>query len=71
MFKIESCVGCKIYVHDQTAQVTIDLCEQSQIVMGPCQSSTFVRNCNDCTLVLVTGQLRLRDCNNLKIVLYC
>ena len=65
MFKIESCTDCSIYVHDQHAQATIDLTKDSVIVMGPCASSTFVRNCSDCKMVLTTQQLRLRDCKNL------
>lgn len=54
MFKIESCTDCSIYVHDQHAQATIDLTKDSVIVMGPCASSTFVRNCSDCKMVLTT-----------------
>lgn len=38
--------------------------------MGPCASSTFVRNCDDCKLILTTQQLRLRDCHNLTIMLF-
>ena len=70
MFKIERCDGCYIYVHDQTAQCTIDFCDDSIVVMGPCASSTFVRNCKSTKLVLICQQLRLRDCHNLEIMIF-
>ena len=52
MFKIERCNDSHIYVHDFHSQASVALCDNSVIVMGPCSSSTFVRNCNDCTLVI-------------------
>jgi hypothetical protein len=52
------------------AQATIDLTKNSVVVMGPCQTSTFVRNCEDTKLVLFVQQLRLRDCKNLTIMLF-
>ncbi len=40
------------------------------VVMGPCASSTFVRNCKSTKLVLICQQLRLRDCHDLEIMLF-
>ena len=33
---------------------------------GPVASSAFIRNCEDCVLVIACQQLRLRDCKNLS-----
>lgn len=51
-----------------------DFCKDCRIVSGPVASSVFIRNCEDCVIVIACQQLRLRDCKNLSEcfrVLYC
>ena len=43
-----------------------DYCKDCHIVTGPVASSVFIRNCQDCVVVVACQQLRLRDCKNLS-----
>lgn len=70
-FIIEECTDCRIYILDITAQVTIESCVNCSIFLAPCESSVSVRNCVNCELITVCSQLRLRDCKNLDIMLFC
>ena len=51
-------------------QVTIDDAKRSEIVIGPCEDSVFVRDCQDCVVHTVCRQLRTRDCVRCKFYLY-
>lgn len=33
--------------------------------------SVFLRNCNDCSVLVACGQYRMRDCNNVNVFLCC
>ena len=46
------------------------MCTNCVIVMGPCSSSTFIRNCSNCKFVITCQKLRLRDCENIEVMLY-
>lgn len=59
-----------MYMHDYHKQCFVDKCTNCVIIMGPCETSTFVRDCKDCILVLTCQQLRMRDCVNCEIMLY-
>jgi len=48
----------------------VDVCKSCRIFIGPCESSVSIRNCDDCTLVVACQQYRIRDCKNLKTLLY-
>ena len=54
--------GCQVHVFDHCQQVTIDDCEDSTIVIGPCQDSVFARDCKNCVIHVVAQQLRTRGC---------
>lgn len=54
--------SCKVNVFDHCQQVTIDDCEDCDIVLGPCEDSVFVRDCSNCTVHAVAQQLRVRGC---------
>ena len=43
------------------AQVTIDDAKKCEIVIGPCEDSLFVRDCEDCVVHAVCRQLRTRN----------
>merc|ERR1712232_663884 len=61
---------CEIYICDRTAQVFVDFCKRSSILIGPCESSVFVRDCEDCVIWVATQQLRTRDCNRCVFFLH-
>ena len=68
-FIVEDCSNCDIFLLDHVAAVNIDNCTNIRIVIGACESSVFIRDCNDCVLIAVTQQLRTRNCNNLGMLL--
>jgi protein XRP2 len=49
----------------------IDDCTNCKIIIGPCDGSIFIRTSKNCTISVVSKQLRFRDCQNLKIFTYC
>jgi len=67
---LEYLEDCEVYICTVTAQAFVDDCKRSVIMFGPCESSVFVRNCEDCVFWLATQQLRTRDCKNCKFFLY-
>ena len=52
------------------AQVTIDDAKKCEIVIGPCEDSLFVRDCEDCVVHAVCRQLRTRNCVRCKFFLW-
>jgi hypothetical protein len=56
---------------DVTAQVFVDGCRQCRIFIGPCSSTVFLRDCEDCQVLVLCKQLRLRDCAGMEIALFC
>jgi len=48
----------------------VDKCTNSIIVLGPCSSSAFLRDCSDCLFIVTCQQLRVRDCYNCQIMLF-
>ncbi|KAK1929798.1 Protein XRP2 [Phytophthora citrophthora] len=69
-FLIEDCHNCDIFLLDHCTSVQIDACVNCRIVVGPCESSVFLRNCKRCTVVCAVQQFRTRDCENVDVYLY-
>ena len=69
-FAINYSNDCQLYVHDHIAQVFVDKCERSSIVIGPTKSSIFIRDCSNSKFTIFCQQLRMRDCHNLEVMLY-
>ena len=44
-FVIQFCKRCTIHVLDHCAQVTIDDCEDCEVIIGPCSDAVFARDC--------------------------
>jgi len=61
---------CEVYVCDKTAQVFADYCKRSLVLLGPCESSVFVRDCEDCIFWVAAQQLRTSDCHRCTFYLY-
>ncbi|XP_003389530.1 PREDICTED: protein XRP2-like [Amphimedon queenslandica] len=70
-FHIESCDNCIIYLLDHTAAVTIDLCNDCQIFVGPCKGSVFVRESKRCHIMASCQQFRARDTVQSTFQLHC
>ncbi|KAI8926534.1 tubulin binding cofactor C-domain-containing protein, partial [Entophlyctis helioformis] len=69
-FAIEDCKDASLFVLDASAQTTVDACENSVLVIGPCEGPVFIRDCSNCTVVCAAHQLRLRGCKDMRISLY-
>jgi len=67
---IEEVEDSEVYICEPTAQAFVDDCKRSLVLLGPCESSAFVRNCEDCTFWLAVQQLRTRDCRRCTFYLY-
>eukprot|EP00605_Chrysophyceae_sp_TOSAG23-4_P002625 GSChrysophyteH1.ASY1.ANO1.2897.1 assembled CDS len=53
MYDIADCEDTELVVMDHTEQVQIDQCKRTKIFVGACESSMFIRNCEDCVFYLV------------------
>lgn len=69
-FLINNCKNCHFWLLDFTSTITVDKCEKCTFYIGPCESSFFIRDSKNCSAVMAVGQLRTRDCHNMKILLY-
>ena len=69
-FIIGGCRDCNIYLFDHVGTVSVDDCVNCRIFIGPCESSAFLRNCKDCSVVAAVQQLRTRDCKRLRTLLF-
>jgi hypothetical protein len=68
--KLEKLDDCEVYICDQSAQAFIDFCNRCLIMIGPCDSSVFVRDCEDCIIWVAAKQLRTRACKRCTFFLY-
>lgn len=61
---------CEVYICTPTEQVFLDECKGCHIMLGPCSSSIFTRDCEDCTFWIAGQQLRTRNCTDCTYYLY-
>jgi hypothetical protein len=66
MYDIADCEDTELVVMDHCEQVQIDQVKNSKIFIGACESSMFIRNCDNCTFYVACRQLRLREVTNCK-----
>lgn len=68
--QLEELKDCEIYICDKVDQVLVDYLERCVVMLGPCESSAFIRNCVNCVFWIAAQQLRTRDCINCTFYLY-
>lgn len=61
---------CEVYICETSAQVFVDCCKKTFVLLGPCESSAFIRDCEDCTIWCAAQQLRTRECKRCKFYVY-
>mmetsp|Transcript_24518 Transcript_24518/g.47644 ORF Transcript_24518/g.47644 Transcript_24518/m.47644 type:complete len:458 (+) Transcript_24518:55-1428(+) len=61
---------CEVYACTPTAQVFADFCKRCLVLVGPCESAVFVRDCEDCVFWLAAQQLRTSNCHRCTFYLY-
>ena len=52
---------CRVVVLGSCDSYTVDDCTNCELVLGPCQSSIFIRDCADLCITVACRQLRMRD----------
>jgi hypothetical protein len=67
---LERVEDCEVYICDRSAQVFLDFCKRSLILVGPCESSVFVRDCEDCVFWVAAQQLRTNNCYRCTFFMY-
>eukprot|EP00439_Symbiodinium_sp_Y106_P033342 s5465_g3.t19 len=70
-FHVEDCSGCTCLVCEKSSEFHADGLVDCRLVIGPCENSTFVRNCENCTFWVATKQFRVRECINCTFYLHC
>lgn len=70
-FTIANCKNSQLFIMNPLQQCHVDDCEDCFIYIGPTESSVFLRNCKNCTVVVACQQFRTRDCVDIKLGLYC
>ena len=61
-FDILDLDDCEAAMCGWASQVQVDRCKNSKIMVGPVESSIFVRDCTNCEFTIACRQLRTRDC---------
>jgi len=69
-FVVENCSNCDIYVCDYCGEISVDDTKDSRIFIGPTEASIFIRDTSNCKIVAACKQFRIRDCQNLEILLF-
>jgi len=59
-----------VLILDSSEQTILERLRRCRVVVAACESSIFVRECEDCDFVLYTKQLRTRDCRRLRLALF-
>jgi hypothetical protein len=68
---IENAVNSTFLLLDHCDSVQVDECTDCVFFIGPTTGSVFIRGCINCKIVVLCGQLRLRDVKNSDIALFC
>lgn len=69
--QISDSENCDFFLCDEMDSLVVDNCKDCRFFSGPASGSAFLRNCTDCKVVIACGQLRLRDCKDVDISIYC
>lgn len=67
---LDSLEDCSVFICDTSAQCFVDYCRSCHILLAPCESSVFVRDCEDCVFWVAAQQLRTSSCKRCTFYLY-
>lgn len=70
-FVVEDCRDSTIVLLDHMAQITVDDCVNCRIIVGPVESSIFMRTSERCSVAVVCRQFRTRDLKDCDFALHC
>ena len=61
----------RVYILDASEQVIIENCEECEIVVAACCSTTFVRQSKNCKLWVAAKQMYMIGCSNITVKHFC
>lgn len=70
-FVVKSVRDANIQLLGRMSCVSVDLCSDTFLIVGPTSGSVFLRNCAECIVLVVSQQLRLRDCRDMTLLVLC
>ena len=70
-FSIGDCDHVSLFLLDALSQCYVDMVKDSFLVIGPCEGPVFLRDVQDCTIVVACQQLRLKNCHRVHLNLSC
>lgn len=56
--------NCKVYIKGRPCSVSVFKCTNSEINIGPVDSSLFINTCSDCSFQIMCHQLRIHQSRN-------
>ena len=69
-FVIRNLDKCVVYLPSHTSTIYLDDCTDSQIFLGPTESSVFIRDCKNCQIATAAQQVRISDSSDLKVFVF-
>ena len=69
-FVIRNLDKCLVYLPSHTSTIYLDDCTDSQIFLGPTESSVFIRDCKNCQIATAAQQVRISDSSDLKVFVF-
>lgn len=67
---LEACNNCTILIFDRIGALTGDDCEGCTVIIGPCNTSVFLRKFKRCRIVVACQQFRARELEDCTILMY-
>lgn len=68
---LDNLSNCNIIVKDVINGAIIDNCSNCLIFIALSNESIFIRDCKDCIFIGISTQIRLRDVENLSMIIKC
>ncbi|EKF31278.1 hypothetical protein MOQ_004889 [Trypanosoma cruzi marinkellei] len=68
--QLEYLNNCTVYILDPLDSITVDDCENGELIIAACEGSVFLRNCKKMTVYVACKQLRTRDCEYIALHLF-
>eukprot|EP00998_Keelungia_sp_KM082_P004867 NODE_1620_length_1275_cov_101.087979_g1605_i0.p1 GENE.NODE_1620_length_1275_cov_101.087979_g1605_i0~~NODE_1620_length_1275_cov_101.087979_g1605_i0.p1 ORF type:complete len:387 (+),score=46.57 NODE_1620_length_1275_cov_101.087979_g1605_i0:79-1239(+) len=69
--QLDKCTNCDVFLCDVLDSAFVDDCVDCRIFIGPTTGSIFFRDCKNCKVVVAAQQIRMRNCKNFDMLVYC
>jgi len=69
-FSLENLTNCKVYIMQVLRALRMNQLTECLVVMAPVNGSIFIENCNNCTFVIASQQLRIHTTQHTTFYVY-